>query len=732
MNPQPARSSGKLRRARPHRTQTPEPGTGLPDELLAELSHLSDAEIAEISCAYQFSAEAHTGQLRLSGEPYISHPMQVAKTIAELKLDKATIIAGLLHDVLEDTTVTKQELAGKFDAEVVEIVDGVSKIEHLEFGGWEVKRAESFQKMLLAVTRDLRVILVKLADRLHNMRTLRHKSLEKRRRTARETLEIYAPIARRLGIEKLRSELEEHGFAALYPMRHRILSKALEEKIGRRSRLMDRACDHIGEQLERVGIEHEISSRRKNIYSVYRKMCEKKLPFAEVLDIFAVRIITATVDDCYRVLGQVHNLYRPKPGFFKDYIAIPKPNGYQSLHTVLIDDSGTPLEVQVRTREMNLVAERGIAAHVSYKTTGNDTSVVSEHVKAREWIQGLVDMHRGSAGSSKDFFENFRISLFSDEVYVFTPEADIIALPRSATALDFAFSVHTDLGLGATTALVDKQLCPLSQELKTGQTIEIITSSRARPSPGWLDFVVTPKARLAVRHHLRTLHDDAAVKLGKSLLDEALQDYAAGLDQVDESRVSNLINELGLESAHELYKQIGMGEQVSSIIARYLLGSEDFNSKGSGRKRPAINGTEGLMVSYAKCCYPIPGDSIVGIMTPGKGLVIHRNECANISNRSRRKDVNRLFLEWSATQPEDAEYHAMIRVTAQHKRGMLAVVAGKIAEMGSNIENIKLDDHAGAIATMMFTISVRNRGHLAKIMRRLHNASRHIRIMRVR
>ena len=711
----------------PSQTAAPK---ALPIKLREVLGYLTDQEIADIERAYLFSAKAHAGQLRLSGEAYISHPLEVAKISAELGLDSATVIACLLHDVLEDTSLSKQEIEQMFGKDVVDIVDGVSKITHLGTENREIAQAKSFQKMLLAMTKDLRVILVKLADRLHNMRTLRYQTSQKRLQTAKETLEIYAPIAQRLGMEKVCYELENLGFVALYPLRQRILSANIEKNIGHHSQDIDKVCTTISQQLKRSDIDHEISNRRKNLYSIYRKMQKKHLHFSEVLDILAVRIILKNVDDCYRALGLIHNLYKPRFGYFKDYIALPKANGYQSLHTVLFGPHGTSLEVQMRTAEMNLVAEQGIAAHVLYKTDFA-AQLAANRIKTKEWVKDIVDLGT-QINSPLDFLENLKGGgFFADEVYVFTPEGNIISLPKGATALDFAFAVHTDLGLRSSVAIIDKQPSALSSELQNGQTVEVITASEICTHPGWLDFTITVKARVAIRNQLKHLHKQAALQLGQRLLDESLQALDTKLVAVDSRKMKALLKAQGLKRPADLYVEIGLGNQMPALMARRLLGEENRLWRKSGRSKSlAIKGTEGLAVTYSKCCYPIPGDKIVGIMNPGKGLVVHRHDCRNLSHDPRRKKM-RILLEWSSTRLDTTEYHVAIRVRVQHKRGMLAVIADQIAKTNTNIENISIDKPAGTMAALTLVVSVKNRQHLDTVIDKIKNASRSIRVERV-
>ncbi len=709
------------------------PVAGLDADLLKNLeasleTYLPREEIERIRKAYLFSANAHTGQKRMSGEPYISHPVQVARTMAELHLDTTTITAGILHDVLEDTHVTKNQLAREFGKEVSEIVDGVSKLDHLQVESREAKQAANFQKMILAMSEDLRVILVKLTDRLHNMRTLHHLPRPKQKLIAQETLEIYAPIAQRLGMDKVRRELEELGFGALHPARCRVLSQAVEKSGGRYQKLMLHIRNGICTHLEAAGIAHEIFSRRKNVYSIYRKMRQKNLPFSEVFDVFALRLIVDRVDDCYRTLGLIHNLYKPVPGRFKDYIAIPKTNGYQSLHTVLFGPQGIRIEIQIRTREMDHVAEQGVAAHTLYKA-GDKNGATLEHTRAREWTRHLMEL-RKHVGNSADFLENVKIDLFQDEVYVFTPQGEIMNLPRGATALDFAFAVHTDLGLACAKALVDKRLSALSAELENGQTVEIITDKHARPTPLWLGFAVTAKARAAIRNHLKNTSEKAAVKLGKRLLRNALENYGSDLGKIGAQQWTALLQQLKLKQQEALFKEIGLGNQMSPLIVRRLL---DPGGAGAATadKPLAITGTEGVIVTYAKCCHPIPGDAIIGLLNPGKGLVVHRDSCHNVAGRADNNDQG-ILLQWAEKEAADAEYSAAIRTVTQHRRGMLAVIADKIAQTGSNIENISIEERPGAMALLTFTLSVKNRDHLADIMRKIRGVSKDIRVSRAK
>ncbi len=705
-----------------------EPQDELSKSLEASLeTYLSPKEIENIRKAYLFSADAHTGQKRMSGEPYISHPVKVAQAMAELRLDATTIIAGILHDVLEDTHVTKNELVKKFGKEVSEIVDGVSNIDHLHLETREAKQSANFQKMILAMSKDLRVILVKLTDRLHNMRTLHHLPAAKQKIIAKETLEIYAPIAQRLGMDAVSRELEELGFKALYPMRHQALSQAVEQSGGRHRKMMRSIQNKVRKRLNTANIDHEVFSRRKNVYSVYKKMRQKRLPFSEVFDVFALRLIVERVDDCYRALGLIHNLYKPVPGRFKDYVAIPKANGYQSLHTVLFGPQAIPIEIQIRTREMDNVAEHGIAAHAVYKASGQSGGD-PDHSTAHEWTRHLVEL-RKHAGSSTDFLENVKMDLFPDEVYVFTPQGEIMTLPRGATVLDFAFAVHTDVGMTYSRALVNKRPTPMSAELGNGQTVEIITDRHTHPTPLWLAFAVTAKARAAIRSHLKNTSEKAAVKLGKRLLKNTFESNGNDLGKVAEHRWRSLLERLQLESQEDLFREIGLGNQVPPLIARRLLDLNDAPPAASD-KPLAITGTEGVVVTYAKCCHPIPGDAIVGLLNPGKGLVVHRSACKNIA---RTDDGDKgLLLHWAKDGTPNADYSAAIRTVTQHRRGMLAIIADRIAQTGSNIENVTVEERPGATALLTFTLSVKNRDHLADLMRRIRGVSKDVRVSRIK
>ncbi|MFP4244557.1 MAG: bifunctional GTP diphosphokinase/guanosine-3',5'-bis pyrophosphate 3'-pyrophosphohydrolase [Ectothiorhodospira sp.] len=697
-------------------------------------TYLEPGQVREVYRAYLFGAEAHEGQMRLSGDPYIVHPLAVAKTMAEMRMDHKSIIAAILHDVMEDTHISKERIAAEFGEDVAELVDGVSKLTHLKFRSRAEAQAENFRKMMLAITRDLRVILVKLADRLHNMRTLGVLRPDKGRRIARETLEIYAPIAQRLGMNAMRRELEVLGFAAYHPQRYKILQAAVKRSRGHRKEVMQKIETSICSRMEEAGIVSRIVGREKNLYSIYRKMRQKRLSFEEVYDVYAIRIVVEDVDACYRALGVVHNLYKPVPGRFKDYIAIPKANGYQSLHTVLFGPHGIPIEVQIRTQEMDRVAESGIAAHWLYKA--GDRHTATAQARAREWLKGVLEIQQ-AAGNSMEFLENVKVDLFPEEVYIFTPRGEIMELPRGATVVDFAYAVHSDVGNTCVAGKIDRRLAPLSSKLESGRTVEIVTAPGARPNPAWLDFVVTGKARTAIRHYLKNLQQSEAVDLGGRLLDKALAAYGTCLEEVDAHRMAALLADLELPDRDTLLGDVGLGNRMAALVARRLCreagedqaAQRDHQPPASLGRPLAVKGTEGMVLAFAKCCHPIPGDPIVGVMSAGRGLVIHREKCRNVAE-FRDKPDKWVPVTWSRQTGQD--YAAAIRVQTANKRGVLASLAAVISDMGSNIENVSFDERDGQVSTITFTLSVRDRKHLADMMRRLRRVHEVLRISRAR
>lgn len=737
--------------------ESPVTVTHAPGDLFSVLKkhgegYLEPQQVAEIERAYRYSENAHTGQLRMSGEPYISHPLAAAVILSEMQLDYQTIMAAILHDVIEDTSVSKDQLAADFGEEVAELVDGVSKLKQVHFEDRTVAQAENFQKMILAMVRDIRVILVKLADRIHNMRTLGAMPPDKRRRIARETLEIYVPIAHRLGINTFRLELEELGFAALYPVRYRVLAEAVKKARGNRKEIINRIGASIGERLEQESLKARVQGREKHLYSIYQKMRSKHLTFSDVFDVYAFRIIVDTVDGCYRSLGIIHNLYKPVPGKFKDYIAIPKSNGYQSLHTILFGPYGVPIEVQIRTEDMDRVAQAGIAAHWLYKTGDKPGSGVTS--RTRDWMRNLLELQK-NAGNSLEFIENVKIDLFPDVVYVFTPKGKIMELPRGSTPVDFAYAVHTDIGNTCVAAKIDRRLAPLSTALLNGQTVEIITAPSARPNPVWLNFVITGKARASVRNYLKNLEKAEAVVQGKRLLQQVLSGFSLDVDKLPEAALRTVFQELRLRSVDELLTEIGLGNQMAVLVGRRLKEAVDeVEDEHQGRRHRkglknvftryvpnwlksdrnassplVIKGTEGMVVTYARCCRPIPGDPISGFLSTGRGIVIHVESCKNVAE-FRNKPERWLAVQWESEA--HGEFPVEIRVDVRNQRGVLATVAAAIADQGANIEAVAIEDRDGKYSTIQLTIQVHDRKHLANIIRHVRSIEQVVRIARNR
>jgi GTP diphosphokinase / guanosine-3',5'-bis(diphosphate) 3'-diphosphatase len=672
--------------------------------------YLSTEQVDQVKLAYEFAAKAHEGQQRYSGEPYISHPVAVATILAELKLDAQTLMAALLHDVIEDTGVPKDHIKSMFGEEVAELVDGVSKLDKIEFRSRAEAQAESFRKMLLAMVGDIRVILVKLADRTHNMRTLWIMPPEKRRRIARETLEIYAPIANRLGMNLIRLELEDLGFRCLHPYRYRVLERALKRAQGTHKQIIQKITKRFNESLGEAHIDARVAGREKHIYSIYRKMRDKKRALNEIVDVYGLRIIVDSVDDCYRTLGIVHMCYKPMPGRFKDYIAIPRVNGYQSLHTTLFGPGGLPCEVQIRTDDMDRVAESGIAAHWQYKA--GSPHAAQPQVRAREWLSNLMEMEEG--GTSEEFLESVKIDLFPDKVYVFTPKGDIVRLPRGATCVDFAYAVHTGVGNRCVAARIDRRPVPLRTVLKNGQTVQIITARGATPNPAWVNFVVTAKARMAIRSFLKNLQRHEAADLGKRLLDNALREFKLTIRKVPDERMRATLDLLGCNNVEELYEQIGLGERMASLVARRLL-PEDAGEPGVGQAAPlAIAGTEGMVVTYGRCCHPIPGDTIFGYLSAGRGIVIHRDDCGNLAEFRKQPD-KWLAVEWQ--RKLNRTFPVEVRAEVRNRLGVLAAVAANISSAQTNIEHVQVVERDGDSSSLIFLLQVDGRDQLERVLR---------------
>jgi len=683
-------------------------------------AYLPPEQVARVRRAYEVGAEAHEGQTRKSGEPYITHPVAVAGILAELGMDAETIIAAILHDTLEDTKLTSEQITAEFGANVTELVDGVTKLDKVRFRSRQEAAAESFRKMLLAMARDLRVILIKLADRLHNMRTLGAMDADSRRRIARETLDIYAPIAQRLGMNRFKSELQDLGFRTLYPDRHRVIAARIRSVLGNRREAMSRIEHALDVRLGGEGIPHRAISRIKSPYSIYSKMKSEHKSFAQMMDVYGFRVVVDSVAHCYQSLGAVHALYKPLEGRFKDFIAIPKANGYQSLHTVLFGPFGAPIEIQIRTEEMDAIAERGVAAHWVYKTDASPAN--SAQSRAREWVSGLVDRETQTP-SSLEFIENVKVDLFPDDVYLFTPMGEILSLPRNSTALDFAYFVHTDVGNHAVAARVDKKLVPLRTRLSSGQTVEIITAPSASPSPQWLEWVVSGRARTAIRQHLKHLQHEDAVDFGHRMLDRALDGMESSLEAIPHQVLDRYLADNKFKRLEELLADVALGNRMPDAVARALLSQQNAaprKKRAHSDEKILITGTERGVLTFGNCCHPVPGDEIMGYLSAGKGIVVHRIECPNVPELL--KNPERIVdIAWDVGVRGD--YKVELRIEVANKPGVLAQVAAAIADAGSNIENVEYKERDGVSAILLFTIEVKNRKHLADVMRRVRRLS---------
>jgi guanosine-3',5'-bis(diphosphate) 3'-pyrophosphohydrolase len=691
-------------------------------------SYLEPKEVARVERAYRYSEQCHRGQMRQSGDPYITHPLAVANILADMHMDHESLMAALLHDVIEDTGVTKGQISRRFGRTVAELVDGVSKLTEIEFESKAEQQAESFQKMTLAMSRDIRVVLVKLADRLHNMRTLGVLAPAKRRRIARETLDIYAPIAQRLGINDIRLEFEDLGFAAMYPLRHQRLREAMKAARKNRKEIVAEIHQAIEMRLENESFPALVKGREKHLWSIYKKMRTKKKSFRDIMDVFAFRLVVENADDCYRILGMMHNIFKPVPGEFKDYIAIPKANGYQSLHTVLVGMHGVVIEVQIRTKEMERMANYGIAAHWEYKT--GSQNVDGNQRRANRWVQGLLEMQK-QAGDSLEFLEHVKADLFPDEVYVFTPKGTIVELPSGATAVDFAYSVHTGIGDSCIACRVDGELTPLSEQLQSGQKIEIITAEGAQPNPNWLNFVVTAKARSAIRHFLKNQQHDESVDLGKRLLDQALAHLGTQYNQLKKSQIKRLLKETGASTFEYVLQQIGLGNRVPFAVANLLVPAskrEVADGKKNNTLPVIIDASDGLLLHYGRCCHPIPGDPILGHISPGKGLVIHYESCRNLKE-IRSNPEKCMPLTWSTVVK--GEFPVEIKVEVTPERGFIAALASRMTEEDATIEHISVNEKDSFTSIVDVVLSVRDRIHLADIMRRARSLKPVRRIYRV-
>ncbi|WP_317932128.1 RelA/SpoT family protein [Halioxenophilus sp. WMMB6] len=688
-------------------------------------SYLDPEQVNLVRRSYFYAEQAHDGQRRTSGEAYVTHPLQVASILSEMHMDHQSLMAAMLHDVIEDTAINKGALTTQFGETVAELVDGVSKLTQMEFESQAEKEAENFRKMTLAMAKDIRVILVKLSDRLHNMRTLGALRPEKKRRVAKQTLEIYAPIAARLGMNDIRIEFEDLCFQAMHPLRARRLDAALKSvRGGHRKELVDTIRSDIAARLDRDKVEAEVFGREKHLFSIYSKMRSKKKSFKEIMDVHAFRIVVQSVDDCYRALGSIHNLYKPIPGEFKDYIAIPKVNGYQSLHTVLVGLHGKPIEVQIRTQEMDALANQGIAAHWLYKSEDKD---LISHARARKWVSGLLEIQQ-QAGNSLEFIENAKIDLFPDEVYVFTPKGKIVELPAGATAVDFAYAVHTDIGNHCIACRVNDRLAPLSRQLQSGERVVIITSEVAQPNPNWLNFVVSGKARSAIRHYLKNQRHNQSVELGARMLDQALATYKLSLDGLSAEQAKSLLDDCKLETMDALLEEIGLGRRPPQTIAQKLAPVSTGGDDYIGGAPLIIDSADALVISFARCCRPIPGDTIAAHTSAGKGLVVHQESCRNLSEIRNSKPESISPISWA--EHVSGEFVVGLRVEVASERGIIANMATRISEQGAGIEKIQVNERDAQNMVIQITLTVSNRTHLANIMRRIRSMHPVLRVSR--
>ena len=685
-------------------------------------AYLKPRDVEHVREAIEFSRAAHQGQTRQSGDPYISHPIAVARILTTLRLDVQAIIAALLHDVVEDTGITAEQVAEKFGKPVAKLVDGLSKLDRIQFETREDAQAENFRKMLMAMARDVRVILIKLADRLHNMRTLESMSHDKCERIARETMEIYAPIANRLGLNDIYRELQDLSFKHLHPNRYAVLSKALKVARGNRREVVSKILDAIKQRLAESNIQADVTGREKNIYSIYKKMQSKSLAFAEVLDIYGFRVLVNDFASCYVALGALHGLYNPIPGKFKDYIAIPKVNGYQSLHTTLFGPFGTPIEIQIRTHEMHKIAEAGVASHWLYKS--GHAPISDLHKKTHQWLHELLESLSQSSDSA-EFLEHLKVDLFPDEVYVFTPKGKILSLPRGATAVDFAYSVHTDIGNHCIAVKVNHELVPLRSELRNGDRVEVITAPQAKPNPAWLGYVTTSKARSHIRHFLKTMQSGESAQFGERLLNQALHILGVEPQDMGKAHWNKLLKNTGVKTRQEILADIGLGRRLNMVVARQLASIGETVPSEAAATAITIQGTEGMAVQFAKCCRPIPGDPIVGVLTSGQGLMVHTHDCPTL--RRGRGGEQWLDVVWDKNISRSFE--VSLKLVVANQRGVLAKVAAAIAESESNIENVSFSNE-GEYTALHFTLGVNHRLHLASIMRKLRKIPEVVRIIR--
>ena len=691
------------------------------------LNHLDPDEIATVLDAYNFSEQAHQGQTRLSGEPYITHPLAVAGALAEWRMDGQAVTAALLHDVMEDTSVTKSEIAERFGTQVADLVDGLSKLDKIEFQSYQDAQAENFRKMLMAMAHDLRIVMIKLADRRHNLQTMAHMRPEKRRRIAHETLEIYAPIANRLGLNNISRQLQDLSFRHIHPMRFRVLTKAVNAVRGNRRELLSKILDGICSKLQECNIEAGVFGREKSLYSIYQKMIDKHLSFSQVLDIYGFRVLVKDIPTCYLAVGALHARYKPVPGKFKDYIAIPKENGYQSLHTTLIGPYGTPIEIQIRTQSMHHLAEEGIASHWIYKDS--EESGADLQLKMHKWLQSLLEL-QGATGDSTEFLEHVKVDLFPDEVYVFTPNGKILALPRGATVIDFAYAVHTDIGHRCVAARIDHELIPLSAELANGNQVEIITAPLANPNPAWLTYVKTGRARSKIRQYLKAIQQNGSSALGEKMLNQELTTLGVIPSEIPSAVWERVVHDVGKKSRREVFADIGLGRSLAAVFAHRIAAYEEVQQSEANAAKPlVIRGTEGLAIQLAPCCRPIPGDPIIGLLRKGQGLRIHTHMCRTARKSRSSEPQNWIHVEWDPAPNQF--FDVRIKVTAKNIRGVLGRVATAISQTGVNIEHVNMDaERPGLFTELNFLVGISGRRHLATLMRNLRHIPDVVRISR--
>ena len=688
-------------------------------------SYLNNSQLEQVNKAYLYAANAHSGQFRSSGDPYVTHPVAVAEILAKFKMDEDCLTAAMLHDVIEDSGIPKSFLKKEFNSNVAELVDGVSKLDKISLNSKQEEQAENFQKMVLAMSQDIRVIVLKLADRLHNMRTLEFLSEERQKRIALETLEIYAPIAHRLGMHQIYRELEDTAFEVINPFRSKVLKNAIDKKTKGRKKILSKIESSIKEKMIENEIPCQVHGRRKHLYGIFKKMKRQSKSLEEVMDVYAFKITIDDAMDCYKVLGILHNSFKPIEGRFKDYIAIPKSNSYQSLHTGIMTFDGLPVEIQIRTHDMDELAEFGVAAHWFYKTGHADNPAQS---RARRWVNTLLEVQK-NIDDPQDFIDVIKTGLVPNEIYVFTPNGDIVELPKDSTPIDFAFAVHSDIGLHCKGCRINKNLAPLSVPLESGQTINIITDKYPQANPTWLEFVRTSRARSAIRNSTKNLKASKARKYGKNLLEQSLRPHRIKLRNVPKPRMSKLLDAINVKSVRELLEQIGSGQRSSLVVAHQIIQFLDYDQKDLIEfSNIQISGSEGLVLSYAACCKPIPGDNIIAHFSNQKGIVIHTERCKNMT--ALRKDPAHCApVQWEKDVVGD--FSVEIKIISDDRPGLLAEISASISETNSNIVNFRMDPPAGTSIQMFVVIEVKDRQHLAKIMRKLRRLNHVMSVSRI-